>query len=302
MHKALSRIVTALALLITAAEPHPAASAELIKIGLVKSLDDSPLFLAQDNGYFAAEGIQAELVYFDAGQVALAVTSGAIDFGATAFTAGFYSLAEQGALKIIAGYVRESPGFRGFAYVVSNQAYAAGLKSLKDLPGHSIAVTQVGSAPHYALGLVINKYGLDAKAIRILPLQSIANMMSAVSGGQADFMITTASNALPFVQRGEGKLIGWVGDETPWELGSVFTSAKTVKDRPDTVERFLRIYRRGALTYHDAFIGADEKPSLGATAPETIAILAKYTGLESETIKGGFPYIDRDARLDVKAV
>ncbi len=303
MDRALRLLTIAFALFAMVATPRSATSADLVKIGIVKSLTVSALFLAQEKAYFAAEGVQAEFVYFDASQpIALAATSGAIDFGVTGFTAGFYSLAEQGALKIIAGYVREAPGFHGLAYIASNQAYATGVKSLKDLADHSVAVTQIGSPPHYALGLVIDKYGLDAKTIRVLPLQTIANTSSAVSGGQADFGITTALVALPLVQRGEARLLGWVGDETPWELGSAFTSTKTIKDRPETVERFLRAYRRGALTYHDAFIGADDKPSRNASAPEILAILAKYTGLETDAIERGLPFIDRDARLDVKDV
>jgi len=279
------------------------AVAEPIKIGVVKTIAGGSVLIAQDKGYFAAEGVPAELVYFEASQpIALAVVSGSIDFGVTAFAAGFYSLGGQGALKIIAGFVREAPGFHGFAYIASSQAYAGGFTSLKDFPGHSVAISQVGSPPHYALGLLIEKYGLDARSIRVLPLQSIANMSSAVSGGQADAAILTSAAALPLVQRGEAKLLGWVGDETPWELAAAFTATKTANERRDTVEHFLRAYRKGIREYHDAFTGPDEKRRDGPTAPEALATIAKYTGSAAETIELGAPYVDADARLDVKDV
>lgn len=280
------------------------AGADPIKIGVLKVTGAAPVFIAQEKGYFTAEGVPVELVYFDASQpIAVAVTSGAIDFGITGFTAGFYSLAGQGALKVIGGgYAREAPGFHNQGYVASNQAYAGGLKSVKDFPGHSLAMSQIGSPPHYALGLLVEKYGLDAKTIRLLPLQSVANMSSAVSGGQADSAIMTAAATLPLVQRGDAKLLGWVGDETPSEFGAVFTATKTANDHRDTVERFLRAWRKGTQECHDAFASADDKPALGAAAPETLAIIAKYTGLPVETIKLGLPFCDSGARLEVKDV
>jgi NitT/TauT family transport system substrate-binding protein len=278
--------------------------AETIKIGVMKVTGAAPLFDAQEKGYFAAEGVPAEIVYFDSSQpIAVAVTSGAVDIGITGFTAGFYSLAGKGALRIVAGgYAREAPGFHNQGYVASNQAYAAGLTSVKDFPGHSLAISQIGSPPHYALGLLMEKYGLDAKTIRLLPLQSVSNMSSAISGGQADAAIMTAAATLPLVEHGEAKLLGWVGDETPWEFGAAFTTAKTANDRRDTVERFLRAWRKGAQACHDAFADAGGKPVFGATAPDMVAIIAKYTGLSSETIKLGLPYCDPGARLEVKDV
>jgi NitT/TauT family transport system substrate-binding protein len=278
--------------------------AEAIKIGVLKVTGAAPVFAAQEKGYFVAEGVPAELVYFDASQpIAVAVTSGAIDVGITGFTAGFYSLAGQGALKIIGGgYAREAPGFHNQGYVASNQAYAAGLKSLKDFPGHTLAISQIGSPPHYALGLLAEKYHLDAKTIRLLPLQSVGNMSSAVSGGQADGAIMTAAATLPLVQRGDAKLLGWVGDETPWEFGAAFTATKAANDRHDTIARFLRAWRHGAQDCHEAFADADDKPVLGATAPEMLATIAKYTGLPVETIKLGLPFCDSEARLEIQDV
>lgn len=280
------------------------AKADAIKIGVLKVTGAAAVFIAQEKGYFAADGVPAELTYFDASQpIAVAVASGAVDFGVTGFAAGFYGLAGQGALKIIAGgYAREAPGFHNQSYIVSNEAYAKGFTSLKDFPGHSVAISQIGSPPHYALGMLGEKYGFDLKTIRVLPLQSIGNMASAITGGQADVAIMTATAALPLDQRGEAKILGWVGDETPWEFGSVFTASATANDHRDTVEHFLRAWRDATKECHDAFAGADDKPAMGPGAPDTIAILSKYTGLPPDTIKLALPYCDPQARLEVKDV
>src|SRR5579863_6815741 len=125
--------------LAAAAFTSPNAVAENIKIGALKNAGAGPLYIAQERGYFAAEGVPAELVFFDAGQpIAVATVAGSIDFGVTSPTGGLYSLAGQGALRIIGSSRHEVPGFHFFAYLVSNRAYEAGLKSLKELAGHSV--------------------------------------------------------------------------------------------------------------------------------------------------------------------
>src|ERR1700722_10232957 len=138
-----------------------AAQAETIKVGILKVGASGPVYIAQDRGYFTAEGLQAELTNFESGQsVAVAVASGDIDIGVTGLTAGLYNLASGGQIRVIAGLHREAPGFRTQGYFVSKRAYDAGLTSLKDIAGHSVALTTIGSTTHYAVALLTMKYGI----------------------------------------------------------------------------------------------------------------------------------------------
>jgi NitT/TauT family transport system substrate-binding protein len=290
-----------LGVVVLAADAFAPAQAEAIKIGTLKIAAYSPMFIAQEKGYFAAEGLNPELVYFDSAEpVAVGVASGSLDFGLSGTSGGLYSLCGQGALRIIAGGPREVPGFQFFVVIASNRSDAAGLKSYKDLAGHAVAVSQIGSPTHYSLALIEEKYGLDPATIRVLPLQSVPNQLSAVSGGQADATIANATVALPVVQRGDAKLIGSVGDETPWQIGVVYAATKMADDRRDTVERFLRAYRKGARDYHDAVTGADGKRADGPATAAIMAIIAQYTGQTIEQIKLAIAYNDAEARLDVK--
>lgn len=279
------------------------ATAEAIKIGTLKIGAYAPLFVAVEKGYFAAENLTPEVDYFQSAQpVAVGIAGGSVDFGVTGTSGGLFSLCGQGALRIIGGGPHEMPGFEFFVAAASDRAYAAGLKSYKDLAGHNFATTQIGSPTHYSLALLEEKYKLDPATIRVLPLQSLPNQMSALAGGQADATIVNATAALPAVQRGDIKLLGTIGDETPWQVGVVYTSTKMANDRHDTVERFLRAYRRGARDYHDAIAGPDGKPHDGPTTAAILAIVAKYTGQTPEQIKLALAYSDAEAKLDVKDV
>lgn len=297
-----SSVAVAIAMLGVFTFAAPGAAGETIKIGTQKPVG-GPLYIADAMGYYAAEGLTPDYVFFEAGEpIAVAGASGAIDFGVAGLTGGFYSLAGQGALRIIAGQTHEVPTFHANTVAASNRAYESGLKSVKDLGGHSAAITQIGSAFHYDLGLLADKYHFDLKSIRLMPLQSNPNAVAAVVGGSADVVVTIAPWVMPAIQRGDAKLLAFIGDETPWQLSVAFTATKTANERRDTVERFLRALRKATRTYHDAFTGPDGKRQDQATAPEILAILAKYTGGQPEVIRLGLGYMDVEARLDVADV
>jgi NitT/TauT family transport system substrate-binding protein len=298
-----AKFVLGLALLVAFAGLSPRAQAEAIKIGSTKIASGGPVFIAIDKGYFAEEGLDAQMVFFAASlPVAVATVSGDIDFGSAGLTAALYQLGGQGQLRIIAANARDAAGFPLYAFIVSNKAYENGLKSYKDVAGKSVALGEVGAPAHYTLSLITAKYGVDLKTVRVLPMQAIVNVISAVTGSQADGGVTPASAALPAIQKGDVKLLGYPGDEVPTQGGAMIITTKTADERGDLVRRYLNGLRKGARAYHDAFIGPDEKPLMGPTAPEMLAIIAKYTQQPVEQIKSGLAYVDADSRLDVKDV
>ena len=251
----------------------------------------------------AAAGVPAEFVVFDSSQpIAVATASGDVDFGYTGFTGGFYSLAGQGALRIVAGGVREVPGVAYQPFIASNRGWETGLRSVKDYPGHSVGLSQIGSPPQYALGLLAAKYGFDMKSVHFMPLQSIPNIVSAVVGEQVDSGMMPGNVAVPLIQAGKAKLLAWVGDEAPYQLVGLFAATKTANERHDMIEHCLAALRKGSRDYHDAFIGSDEKRNDGPTAAETIALMARHTGQSIADTALAIPYVDPEARLDVKDV
>jgi len=296
----LKHLLSLLVLLVLAASV--TAGAETIKVGSIKSPTSAGILaIGLDKGYFMAEGLTAETVSFETAQpVAVAVASRSIDFGITGLTAAFYSLAGQGQLRIVGGYLREYPTFHSTAYVVSNAAYAAGLKSFKDFAGHSVALPVLGSPPHYSLGLLAAKYGFDLKSMRLLQLQTNPNQLSAVVGGQADIGLIAPNAVLPAIQKGDVKLLGWVGDETPWQLGAIAATAQTADERGDMVKRFLRAYAKATSDYRAAFVGPDGRRHDNASAPEILTIIAKALGMTNDQVALGIGYAD--PQLDEKDI
>jgi NitT/TauT family transport system substrate-binding protein len=290
---ALALAASALALGMT-----PGKAAEHVKIGVVRSMGGAPLYVAKDMGFYDAEGLDAELIWFDAAQpVAVAAASGDIDFGSTGMTAAFLNLAAQGTLKVIGAGTWEHKGFQSIGFMVSNQAFAAGVHSLKDMTGHSVGLTQVGTPLHYNIALALQKNGVDLKTVRIVPLQSNPNVASAIKGGQIDAAVQTSANIYPLVERNEAKLLGWASDVIEGQSEATFANTKFANDHPETVKRILAAFRKAEATWDAAFVDKDGKRADQPTAPKMMAITSQRLGVAPEVLAKGIPYYDPQSRV-----
>jgi NitT/TauT family transport system substrate-binding protein len=281
-----------------------AKSAETIRFGVSQIANCAPIAIAISKGYFAAEGLDPKLTIFEAqAPIAVAVASGDLDFGDAAETAALYNLAQDKRVSVIASGAAEAPSFHSLALVASNEAYAAGLKSARDLPGHSFALTQMGTGLQYSLGMIAAKEKFDLNAVKLLPLQSTPNIASALSGGRADAAVFDTTNAMPLIQKGEVKLLGWVGDMTGYTPAFlVFASRNVLDHHADTVKRFLAAYRRATRDYYDAFTDSHGMRKDQGTAAETLDAIAKWIGQPAKRVKLGLPYVDREGRVDAAAL
>jgi NitT/TauT family transport system substrate-binding protein len=280
------------------------AQAETIKVGLSKLVSYPAMPIGIAHGYFKEQGIDAEMVFFDSAQpIAIAVASGAVDFGVSGLSAGFYTLAAQGQLRLLASSAGEEPGFYNLVILASNKAYDDGLKTVKDLPGRDIGVTQLGTSLHYVVGLVAEKYGFPLSAVTIKPVQSNSNVMSALIGGTLAAGVMPGTPTLSVVQKGDVKRLAWAGDIVPGWMGSaLFTGTKTTNERGDMIKRFLVAYRKATKDYHDAFATPDDKRKDSSAAPEILKILSDFSGAPGEEIDKAPPFLDAQARVNVDDV
>ena len=276
-----------------------------VSVGALRLTSSGPVFIALDKGYFREQGLEVELKLFTAAaQPPLAVVSGDVDFAITGLTASFYNLAAKGGVKIIGAQSREEPGFNLVAYMVTNDAYAKGFHSLKDFAGKSVATTTTGSTFHYSLGKLAQKYGFDVNTVVLRQLNALPAMSAAFKGGQVDATLIPVNGARQLENEGAGKILGWVGDETPWQLGALFTSPKNIAERRPVVEAFVRAYQKGATAYHKAFNTRDASGKIvrGEGFDDMMRIMAAAMQQPAELLEVGLPYVDPMGRLLVDDV
>jgi NitT/TauT family transport system substrate-binding protein len=299
---ALLALVLAAGLVGTSAVTAPALSPEgrgRIKVGVLKLTSSAPIFVGVEKGFFKEFGVEPELVYFQAAApIATALAAGQLDVGATGLTAALYNIVLGGEkLWIVADKGREWPGYPLVAIVVQKEAWDGGLRSIKDLKGKRIGVTQLGSTFHYHIGNILEKEGLHLSDVKIVPLQAMPATVEALKGKQVDAILVPQPFPGAAEAQGFGKILAWAGDLYPWQIATVFYSDKLATDRPRAAA-FMKGYVKASRYYFDAaLVQKDGHAVHGANYDEVVEITAKYTGARPEIIKLGFPFQDRNGRL-----
>lgn len=298
MNRQLFRTLALAAALVLSAATARAALTE-VKIGVLKVGATGPVYVGLAHGYFTQEGLKPELVYFGAGSaVAEAVVARSVDVGVTGLTAGLYNLAAKNEIRVISGLHREWPGFHELGYFASPHAWAMGWRTFKDIKGHSVAITTVGSTTDYALGLLAEHEGFKMSDVRAMPMQRIPGSASAVVGNKADFGLLPSTFSARLAKAGV-HLVGWVGDVTPWQIGAVFTAKKTADARHDLLEHFLAAMRKSVHDYYNAFTTPDGKRRDGPTAKPILEIISKQLGVSPAQLDNEVPYVDPHMRIDL---
>ena len=284
-------VLASLALVVGRGDAQPLTK---VKLGVLKLTSSAVLFLGVERGHFREFGIDPELVYFQAAQpIAVALASGDIDVGATGLTAGLYNIVAGGVpIWIVADKGREWPDYNLSALVVRKDLYDAGARTLRDLKGKKVGVTQIGSTFHYNVGRYLEKEGMALADVELVPLQALPALNDALTARRVDAVAT----AEPFVSRleasGAGRVIINTGDTFPWQIATVMYSSKFAKDRAHAVA-FMKGYVKASRQYFDAVLARKSGPAYD----EMVALTAKYTGAGPDLIRRGFPYQDRDGRL-----
>lgn len=265
-----------------------------VSLGMLRLTSSAPLFIAMDKGFFAEEGIEIEPQWFDAAHpIAVSTASSKVDVGATGITASLFNMAANGQqLAIVADKGREQKGYSSSALLVTTDNYNNGVKTLADLKGKRIGITQKGSTFHYMLGRMLETQGMSLDDVEIVPLNKLSAVMAALESKQIDGCILNEPNITKVQKAGYGKLVVQVGDIIPYQTSAVFYSPEFMK-KQDAAVRFMKAYNKACNYYYDAAIERKDSKKLD----EVVGIVSKYVKAPAEDIKAGLPYIDRDGRL-----
>jgi NitT/TauT family transport system substrate-binding protein len=193
---------------------------------------------------------------------------------------------------IVADKGREWPDFNLTALVVRRDLYDNGVRTMKELKGRKIGVTQIGSTFHYNVGRYLEKEGMGSGDVELVPLQALPALNDALAARRVDAVAT----AEPFVSRleasGAGVTIMQTGDTFPWQIATIMYSDRFARDRKAAVD-FMKGYAKSSRAYFDAVLVKQSGPAFD----EVVAVTARYTGATPDLIRKGFPYQDRDGRL-----
>jgi NitT/TauT family transport system substrate-binding protein len=251
------------------ASPTPGASAPAaqplpLSIGWgVTPITASPasvLWLAKDQGFYAAEGLDSDLQLIQGTPNLIAgMRTGQIDVGVlTAYDAILLTATNSLNMKMIGG--SGAAGQNNTFMVVSRDT----LGSLEDLRGKSFAVARTGSYDDTLAKQFLRTRGLDPSEVNFLALGEPNIRIQAMIAGQIDATLTSVSSWVTIRQQRGIKILSTfdeVNAAVPtWPAGNVVT-AQGAADKTEQLRRFTR-----AIIKASRYFAADKQAWVDAMA------------------------------------
>jgi len=279
------------------------AQAQELTIGTIGAASDAPLFIADAKGYFAEQGLKVKFVRFDsAAKMIPSLSSGEVDVGSGATSAGLYNAVARGiGIKIVADKARNTKNYSFEAIMVRSDLLDSGkVKSLKDFKGLKVAISAKGNSEDALMNYALTKSGLSIKDIDPVYL-GFPNQIAAYANQGIDASLTVEPTVTKLLQLGAAKKIMTADEIFPgFQTAVIFYSPKFTQEK-DNANKFMIALVKAMRFYDDSLKGGH---IAGTNADEVIDILVKYSFLKDPAVHRAIvsQVVDPDGNLNVPAL
>ena len=232
-------------------------SAQPVRIAVgAASVASLPTWVAHDGGYFAREGVAAELIYIRGGpQTMSALVSGEVPF-AQIYGGALVAAGLTGVDTVIVAGLINSPFFS----IIT----AKGIDRPEDLRGKKVGISTFGSATDFALRLALKKWGIKADSeVSILQMRGVPEILPAMAAGALHGGVMSPPTNMMAIRAGFKELA-----YLP-QIGISFQHTSLA-----TTRRYLERNRSTALKVMRAYSAAIER--IKADKAFTVKTLSKY--------------------------
>ena len=263
-----------------------------VKVGQVPALLSSPLYIAQDKGYFSEAGLEVEFIdTWQASDMLAGIASGDIQIGTGGVGPALMNAINRGLdIRLVAPLHTERPPL-STPLVVRKELWDSGeVRSVADLRGRTVSLNSRASATAYWLHASLATGGLTPNDVDVQVL-SFPDAVVAMANGALDAGLVGEPVATLAERNGT---IVRLSEDFPvddFQVTAVYYTGPFADNQRPAGEAFLRAFLRGAR----------DLEGTGYRAPENVAILEKYTRIPADVIAvARLPYHDPEGRLHVE--
>ncbi len=250
-----------------------------IRVVHVPVLIFAPLYVAIERGYFAQQGIEAELIGTPGGMSSFVVlASGRAEVVIGGLGASLFNAASRGLdFKVVGPVHMEKPPV-STPLVVSKKAYDSGeIRSVKDLRGKKVSVNVIGSATEFWLHSALLRGGLTINDVQLVAVNfpevpaALAN--GAIAAGLLGEPLATLAEDQGLIVRLSEDFINGV------QVTAVYYGGEFLRQHPKEAVGFLVAWLRASRALYGD----------GYRRDEIARIVEKYTGVPAAVVKRARP-------------
>jgi NitT/TauT family transport system substrate-binding protein len=258
------------------------AQTRLIQAIPTKSFGFLPLFVAQERGFYHAEGLEVLAPVMKISPSVAALISGEVHFAA-ADSAMRAALTGTPVKAVVFYYDRPTMLFVGRPEV----------RSVRDLQGKNIAILSYGSAVDFATRQLLRAHGLGDKDYTLVPMGPEPQRVLGLAKGLVQATLLNPDGAAIAENQVEGlKLLASFGDLQKTPFSGFAASERFISGNSETMKKFLRATIKAivltrsqpetAARVAEKVLGMDGRIALSAVRSIVGAISAKDPGGFSE--------------------
>jgi len=235
---------------------------ETIKVGVIRSLANGALLLAEANGYFKQAGVKIELEYLQSSATAMAtLAQGQLNIIAGGVSAGYFNALDK-KLPITITIDRVTTPVRHNLMLRADLKDS--VKSLKDLKGKVVASNAPGSISTYEIGKLMETVGLSIADVEIKNIPfgqyAVALKNKAVDAALAipPFRYSLEANnlAIPFAESDD------IVKPAPLTIAVQLVNTEWAKPRQEMLRKFYVAMTRGIRDYCNAYHHGSNRQAL----------------------------------------
>ena len=251
-------VAAALALLFSHCNATAQSKPDKVRIGYAaRAVAHSVPFVAKEAGFFAEEGIDAEIVR-TAGSIApMALVANEVDLAIMSAYLMIPVAAQNKDVVMLGGFSR---------YATMVFVARPDVKGAQDLKGKIVGIQRPGDAYEKSARFALRHLGLDAdKDVQMLALGTNDVMWSALQTGRVSATILSPPGTLFARKAGMNFMVDLTDLKLEYQGSTIATRRSFVQKNPQLATRALRAIVRGVHLFK-------------ARKEETIRILAKFLG------------------------
>ena len=238
----------------------------------------APMYVAIEEGYFAEEGIDLELVNgLGADKTMTAVLSGEAQIGFMGSEASVY-VYNEGAEDYVVNFAQLTQ--RAGNFLVSREQEPD--FKITDLKVKTVLGGRKVGMPKMLFEYILKKYGMDPeKDLDIITNIDFGMTAQAFAGGSGEYTVEFEPSATALEKEGSGYVVASLGIESGYVPYTAFSAKKSyMEENPEVIEGFVKALQKGmdyVNTHTPEEIGEIIQPQFAETDRETlVTIITRY--------------------------
>ncbi len=203
----------------------------------------APMYVAIEEGYFAEEGIDLELVTaFGADKVMTAVLSGEADIGFMGSESSIYTY-NEGAKDYVVNFAQLTQ--RAGNFLVAREEITN--FKWEDLKGSYVLGGRKGGMPQMVFEYILKQNDIDPdKDLEINQSIDFGSTAAAFSEGQGAYTVEFEPHATSLEESGKGYVIASLGEDSGYVPYTAFSAKGSyIKENPEIIQSFTNALQKG---------------------------------------------------------